>query len=111
MDDDDEVLTVAEAAVLLRVGRNQVYALAGRNEIPHRRLGKHLRFTRRALMAWLASWSSQGAVTASVAQAESVRAAASRRRFICRPGLQPARQQVRRLAHQSCVRAPRFRGP
>jgi excisionase family DNA binding protein len=57
----DAVLDVEEVALLLRIGRNTVYELVGRNEIPHRRLGKQIRFSRAALMRWLDSWSSQGA--------------------------------------------------
>lgn len=52
------VLGVEEAARLLRVGRSTIYELVARNEIPHRRLGKHIRFNRDALMSWLGSWSS-----------------------------------------------------
>ena len=48
-----DVMTAPEVAVLLRVGRNQIYDLAGRNEIPHRRVGKHLRFSRATVMRWL----------------------------------------------------------
>ncbi len=58
---NDNVLDVEQAARLLRVGRNTIYELVGRNEIPHRRLGKQIRFSRDALMSWLGSWSSQGA--------------------------------------------------
>ena len=57
----DAVLDVEDVARLLRIGRNTVYELVGRNEIPHRRLGKQIRFSRAALMRWLDSWSSQGA--------------------------------------------------
>jgi excisionase family DNA binding protein len=57
----DDVLDVAGAMQLLRVGRNTVYELVARNEIPHRRLGKQIRFSRVAIMRWFASWSSQGA--------------------------------------------------
>jgi excisionase family DNA binding protein len=46
---------------LLRVGRNTIYELVSRNEIPHRRLGKQIRFSRPALMSWLGSWSSRDA--------------------------------------------------
>ena len=42
-------------------GRNAVYESVGRNEIPHRRIGKQIRFSRRGIMRWLDSWSSQGA--------------------------------------------------
>ena len=57
----DAVLDVDQVARLLRLGRNTVYELVGRNEIPHRRCGKQIRFSRAALMSWLASWSWQGA--------------------------------------------------
>jgi len=58
-DDDDDVLTVEEAAKLLRVGRNSLYEAIGRLEVPHRRIGRKIRLSRAALMRWLASWSSQ----------------------------------------------------
>lgn len=57
----DDVLGVSEVTQLLRVGRNSIYGLVGRNEIPHRRVGKQIRFSRAAVMRWLASWSLQGA--------------------------------------------------
>ena len=57
----DEVLDVEGVTRLLRIGRNTVYELVGRNEIPHRRLGKQIRFSRAAIMRWLDPWSSQGA--------------------------------------------------
>jgi excisionase family DNA binding protein len=51
------VLAVDDIAALLRVGRNTVYALVAKNQIPHRRLGKQIRFSRDAVMSWLAaSW-------------------------------------------------------
>ena len=50
---DDPVLDVEEVARLLRVGRNTIYELVARNEIPHRRLLKQIRFSRAAVMAWL----------------------------------------------------------
>lgn len=60
-DGDGDVLTVDDVAELLKVGRNAVYESVGRNEIPHRRIGKQIRFSRRAIVRWLDSWSSQGA--------------------------------------------------
>ena len=57
----DDVIDVHAAAQLLHVGRNTVYALVARNAIPHRRLGKQIRFHRAAIVRWLDSWSSQGA--------------------------------------------------
>lgn len=59
--DADEVLHVPDVQCLLRIGRNSVYALVNRNEIPHRRLGKQIRFSRAAVMRWLSSCSLQGA--------------------------------------------------
>jgi excisionase family DNA binding protein len=55
----DDVLDVPAVASLLGVGRNTIYALVARNSIPHRRLGKAIRFSRAAVMSWLASWSSR----------------------------------------------------
>ena len=56
-----EVLDVPQVASLLAVGRNTIYALVARNQIPHRRLGKAIRFSRAAVMSWLSSWSSRDA--------------------------------------------------
>jgi excisionase family DNA binding protein len=42
----DEVLNVEDVARVLRVGRNTIYELVGRHEIPSRRLGKQIRFSR-----------------------------------------------------------------
>jgi len=44
----NEVIDVERVARLLHVGRNTVYALVARNVIPHRRLGKQIRFSRAA---------------------------------------------------------------
>jgi excisionase family DNA binding protein len=54
-DSEREVLTVREAAELLRVGEHTVRALAARGELPARRLGRRWRFSRRALLDWLAA--------------------------------------------------------
>ena len=55
--DASDVLDVPQAATLLAVGRNTIYMLVAGNKIPHRRLGKAIRFSRSALMSWLsASW-------------------------------------------------------
>ena len=52
-DDADDVLNVRDVMVLLKLGRGAVYDACGRNEIPHRRIGKHIRFSRVALLRWL----------------------------------------------------------
>jgi len=51
---DHEVLNAEEVAVFLRVDQKTVYDYANRNQIPHRRLGRRLLFSRSALVAWLA---------------------------------------------------------
>ncbi len=43
------MLTVAEAATLLRIGRNLAYQLVARGEIPSVRLGRLIRIPRPAL--------------------------------------------------------------
>lgn len=60
-DDDGNVMTVDDVAAMLKIGRAAVYESVSRDEIPHRRVGKQIRFSRQGIMRWLASWSSQGA--------------------------------------------------
>jgi excisionase family DNA binding protein len=48
-----EVLTVAEVARVLRIGRNQAYALVGSDELPSIRVGRSIRVARSALHAML----------------------------------------------------------
>lgn len=50
-----EVLTLAEAAELLRVDEDDVRALVESGELPARRIGTQWRLTRTALLAWLGS--------------------------------------------------------
>lgn len=50
---DPEVLTVPQAAKLLGLGIHTVYEAANRNEIPHRRVGRRIIFSRDAILAWL----------------------------------------------------------
>lgn len=47
------VLTVREAAEVLRVDRNLAYELCRQGVIPHVRLGNRIRIRRDALLAWL----------------------------------------------------------
>ena len=49
--DERDVLDVPQVARLLAVGRNTIYALVAKNQIPHRRLGKAIRFSRAAVMS------------------------------------------------------------
>jgi excisionase family DNA binding protein len=48
-----EVLTVDEAADLLRIDREELTKLAESGEVPGRQLGDDWRFTRTALLNWL----------------------------------------------------------
>jgi len=49
-----EILTVDEAAAILRVNRKTLYELASRGEIPGaRRVGRILRLSRRVLIDWI----------------------------------------------------------
>lgn len=48
-----EILTAREAAEFLRIGKNQLYELAGRGQVPCRRIGRTLRFSRSALIRWM----------------------------------------------------------
>lgn len=50
---DIEVLTVPEAAKILRIRRNLAYRLAANGEIPAVRLGRRLVVPRAALEKWL----------------------------------------------------------
>lgn len=51
----DEVLNVDQVAELLKLGRNSVYDAANRGQIPHRRVGRRLIFSRTAVLEWLAN--------------------------------------------------------
>lgn len=50
---ETDVLTLSEAAQLLRVGANELEELASKDQVPARRIGSSWRFNRDALMAWL----------------------------------------------------------
>lgn len=49
----NDVLTADQAAAFLGVSRWALYASANRREVPHRRLGRRMLFSRRALLLWL----------------------------------------------------------
>lgn len=51
--DDRLLLTIAEAAALLRIGRSTMYAMAAAGEIPTVRIGRAVRVPRAALEAWV----------------------------------------------------------
>ncbi|HKA87336.1 MAG TPA: helix-turn-helix domain-containing protein [Haliangiales bacterium] len=50
---DREVMTADEVAAFLGVDRKTVYEAAWRGEMPHRRIGRRLLFSRAALVDWL----------------------------------------------------------
>src|SRR5690242_16738972 len=50
-----EVLTLEEAAELLRADAGAIRELAEKGELPGRKLGEDWRFSREALIAWLAA--------------------------------------------------------
>ena len=52
---NDAVLDARGVMTILGLGRTAIYAACARNEIPHRRIGKVLRFRRSAVMQWLDS--------------------------------------------------------
>jgi excisionase family DNA binding protein len=52
-----EILTLGEAAELLRVSESDVVEAAERGELPGRRIGEEWRFGRQALLAWLGAGS------------------------------------------------------
>ncbi len=47
------LISVRELADLLGLSKNTVYAAAGRGEIPCRRVGRRILFSRAAIMRWL----------------------------------------------------------
>lgn len=49
----ESLLTVLEAAVYLHVSRAKIYLLTCRRQIPHHKLGRHVRFRRAELDAWI----------------------------------------------------------
>lgn len=56
-----DVLDARGAAALLRMGRHSIYEACARQAMPHRRIGNRLRFSRAALMRWLAACGPAGA--------------------------------------------------
>ena len=52
---DLEVLTAEQAAALLQVDARTVAGLASRGELPGRKIGRKWRFSRQAILEWLAS--------------------------------------------------------
>ena len=53
--DDGDVLNMEEVARLLRVGEQTVRRLAAAGDLPGRKIGRGWRFSRRAVLDWLAA--------------------------------------------------------
>lgn len=53
-----DILTVEEAADLLRIPRSSVYKLAQEGKIPAQKVGRHWRFHRATLLRWIAGQAS-----------------------------------------------------
>lgn len=49
----DEILTLNETAAFLKVTKRMLYDLVQRRAIPHLRVGKLIRFSKVALLAWM----------------------------------------------------------
>ena len=65
-----EILTVGEAAELLRISRSAVYKLAQGGLIPAQKVGRHWRFHRPTIIRWIAGWAaSDGTSTRSITKA------------------------------------------
>ena len=56
----NEILTVGEAAELLRIPRSTVYKLAQLSKIPAQKVGRHWRFHRDTLVGWIAGKNQRG---------------------------------------------------
>lgn len=50
---EGHVMTVDDLAAYLRIPRSSVYKLAQRGRIPCQKVGRHWRFSRRAVEQWL----------------------------------------------------------
>lgn len=48
-----QVMTVDDLAAYLRIPRSSVYKLAQRGQVPCQKVGRHWRFSRRAVERWL----------------------------------------------------------
>ena len=53
----NDILTIDEAAELLRIPRSSAYKLAQQGKIPAQKVGRHWRFHRDTLLMWVAGQS------------------------------------------------------
>lgn len=52
---EDQILTIEEAAALIKLSKNTIYNLVSSAVIPYSKKGKRLYFSKKELMAWLMS--------------------------------------------------------
>jgi len=52
---DSEVMTIEELAEYLKVSKSSLYKLAQQGKVPGQKVGKHWRFHREAIDAWIKS--------------------------------------------------------
>jgi excisionase family DNA binding protein len=50
---NSDILTVEEAAELLKIPRSSVYKLAQEGKIPAKKVGRHWRFHRQTIVNWI----------------------------------------------------------
>lgn len=58
-DPSDEILTIDELALYLKLSKSTVYKLAQERKIPGQKVGRHWRFSRRAIDRWMAQSNSE----------------------------------------------------
>lgn len=62
-----DILTVDEAAELLKIPRSSVYKLAQQGKIPAKKVGRHWRFHRQTIVDWIRDTKSSSASNSSPA--------------------------------------------
>ena len=56
----DEVMTIIDLAVYLKLSKSTLYKLAQEGKVPGQKVGKHWRFRRDVVDRWLAAGHSEG---------------------------------------------------
>ena len=56
----DEVLTIDELALYLKLSKSSLYKLAQKGKVPGQKVGKHWRFHKDAVDAWLKNQTPKG---------------------------------------------------
>jgi excisionase family DNA binding protein len=87
-DSNEDLLTAAEVASLLRMTSGWVYAETRANRIPHLRLGRYVRYRRSAIEQWMGEIETGKTLPpiVSVGSKDRVRRAAQSTRVTTRPG-------------------------